>query len=435
MKPNTLRTGSSRTNGNATVAFVALFAFMLVHQADKLLIGPLQGQVMADFRINFTQWGLLNTLAVVVGAVAYPLWGWLYDRFARPKLLALASFIWGCTTWLNAIAPTYPLFLATRATTGVDDSSYPGIYSLLADYYPPAKRGRAYGILQVAQPLGYLLGMILAMTIGSVWGWRKVFYLTGALGVAIAFLILAAVKDRPRGSAEPELAGVERLERYAFSWKAVAGILRKKSLIVLILQGFIGVFPWQVITFYIFGYLGAAGRGFTDTEILMTMVPAVLVMAAGYPLGGAIGDRLFKRTPNGRVIVGAIGVALGAILLWLAIKIPYGEKLPFIVMMCAASLFIPFAAPNVLSSYFDVTEPEIRATTNAVQNFVETIGSAAAPLLAGILADKTSVETSILVICSGAWALCFAFFVFAGRYMPADIEALRSKLKDRAAAG
>lgn len=433
MNPRTIAPGKARAEGNAKLAFTAMFAFMLVHQADKLLIGPLQSQVMEAFSINFTQWGLLNTLAVVVGAVAYPLWGWLYDRFARPKLLALASLIWGCTTWLNAIAPTYPLFLMTRASTGIDDSSYPGIYSLISDYYPPSKRGGAYGIMQVAQPLGYLLGMILAMTIGAALGWRKVFYLTGALGIAISALILATVKDRPRGSAEPELAGVERLDRFAFSWKEVAGIVRKKSLVVLILQGFIGVFPWQVITFYIFGYLGASGRGFSDAEILMTMVPAVLVMAVGYPLGGAIGDWLFKKTLKGRVIVGAAGVALGAILLWLAIAVPYGNKPLFIALMCAASLFIPFAAPNVLSSYFDVTEPEIRATTNAVQNFVETIGSAAAPLIAGILADKTSVETSILVICIGAWALCFAFFVFAGRYMPADIEALRAKLRGRAA--
>ncbi len=409
-----------------------MFVFMLLHQTDKLLIGPLQPQIMKAFSINYTQWGLLNTLAVVVGAIAYPLWGWLYDRFARPRLLALASLIWGCTTWLNAIAPTYPIFLVTRASTGIDDSSYPGIYSLISDYYPPAKRGKIYGLLQVAQPLGYLIGMVLAIALGSAWGWRKVFYLTGGLGVVLAFVIFFRVKDIPRGSAEPELASVEHLERFKFSWKTVGALFRKKSLIVLFLQGFIGVFPWQVITFYIFGYLGSGGRGFSDAEVLLTMVPAVLVMAAGYPVGGILGDRLFRKTPNGRVFVGAAGVALGAIFLYMAIRVPYADKFPFITLMCIASLFIPFAAPNVLSSFFDVTEPEIRATTNAVQNFIETIGSAAAPLLAGILADKTSVENSILVICIGAWAVCFVFFMFAGIFMPKDMENLKAELRKRA---
>ena len=81
---------------------------MLLHQTDKLLIGPLQNQIMETFKINYTQWGLINTSALIVGAICYPLWGWLYDHFSRPKLLALASMIWGCTTWLNAIAADLP---------------------------------------------------------------------------------------------------------------------------------------------------------------------------------------------------------------------------------------------------------------------------------------------------------------------------------------
>lgn len=422
---------NSTTEKNARFAFAALFIFMLLHQTDKLLIGPLQGQIMETFKINYTQWGLINTMAIVVGAVAYPVWGWLYDRYARPKLLALASLLWGCTTWLNAIAPTYSTFLLTRASTGIDDSSYPGIYSLISDYYPPKKRGKIYGLLQVAQPLGYLIGMILAIALGGAWGWRNVFYLTGSLGVVLAVVIYLRVKDIPRGASEPELAGVDNLERFKFSWTTVGRLFRKKSLILLLIQGFVGVFPWQVITYYIFGYLGKDGRGFNGTEVLLTMVPAVLVMAAGYPIGGVLGDRLFKKTPKGRIIVGAAGVALGALFLFVAVRVPYENKLTFGILLCVASLFIPFASPNVLSSFFDITEPEIRATTNAVQNFIQTIGSAAAPLLAGMLADKTSVEYSILVICLGAWAVCFVFFVIAARYIPKDIENLKAELLAR----
>jgi predicted MFS family arabinose efflux permease len=108
------------------------FTFMLLHQSDKLLIGPLTTPIMNTFGIDEVQMGAVFTGALLVGAVLYPLWGYLYDRFSRSKLLALASFIWGSTTWLSAIAPTFPFFLATRATTGIDDSSYPGIYSLIA---------------------------------------------------------------------------------------------------------------------------------------------------------------------------------------------------------------------------------------------------------------------------------------------------------------
>jgi len=52
--------------------------------------------------------------------------------------------------------PTYPAFVVTRASTGIDDSSYPGLYSLISDYFGPTMRGKVYGLLQLSQPLGYM---------------------------------------------------------------------------------------------------------------------------------------------------------------------------------------------------------------------------------------------------------------------------------------
>ena len=118
------------------------FAFMLLHQTDKLLIGPLKGPISEDFGINNTQFGLIISSALVVSTILYPIWGYLYDRHARSKLLALASFIWGATTWLSAIVRSYIPFVITRASTGVDDSSYPGLYSLIADYFGPEQRSK-----------------------------------------------------------------------------------------------------------------------------------------------------------------------------------------------------------------------------------------------------------------------------------------------------
>ena len=139
------------------VAFV-LFMFLLLHQADRLLIGPLTTSIMEDFQINEAQMGAVSSLAIVVASILYPVWGYLYDRYARSKLLALASFIWGATTWLNALAPAYPIFMLTRSITGIDDSSYLGLYSLLADYFGPRLRSRAYGVMQMSGPLGFMPG-------------------------------------------------------------------------------------------------------------------------------------------------------------------------------------------------------------------------------------------------------------------------------------
>src|SRR4030042_2983696 len=82
------------------------FLFMLLHQSDKLLIGPLTTPIMEEFGINRARMGFITTGALIVGTIFYPLWGYLYDRFNRAKLLSLASLIWGSTTWLSAIAPS-----------------------------------------------------------------------------------------------------------------------------------------------------------------------------------------------------------------------------------------------------------------------------------------------------------------------------------------
>ena len=161
---------------------IIFFFFMLLHQSDKLLISPLMAPIMETFHINYTQWGLINTGALVVASLLYPLWGYLNDKYNRARLLALASLIWGSTTWFSAMAPNFGTFLVTRSSTGIDDSSYPGLYSLVADYFPPKSRGKIYGLLQFTQPIGYLLGMLLALMLGGVIGWRSVFYLTGGAG-------------------------------------------------------------------------------------------------------------------------------------------------------------------------------------------------------------------------------------------------------------
>src|SRR5512145_3096261 len=195
-----------KTKRSYSIFVVAVFfLFMLLHQTDKLMIGSMQTPISATFGLNDLQWGLINSGALIVATLLYPVWGYLCDRYARAKLLALASFIWGTTTWLSAVVRTYPQFLVTRASTGIDDSSYPGIYSLIADYFGPNMRGKVYGILQIAQPLGFLAGLILGQLVAPlIGGWRSVFYMTGGLGLVVAFLIYFGVKEMPRGQAEPE---------------------------------------------------------------------------------------------------------------------------------------------------------------------------------------------------------------------------------------
>jgi len=412
---------------------LVLFLFMLLHQADKLLIGPLTTPIMEEFGINEVQMGAVFTGAIIVAALFYPLWGYLYDRFARAKLLALASFIWGSTTWLSAIAPNFRLFVASRASTGIDDSSYSGLYSLVSDYFEPRMRGRVYGLLQVAMPMGYLGGMILSGFLRDTIGWRNIYLITGSVGIVVAALIFFVVKEPLRGRGEPELAELEHVESPSFNWQQVLGLFRKRSLLLLFAQGFAGVFPWNVLTYWAFRYLETE-RGYDTGQATVTMAVVVLVLAVGYFVGGSIGDFAFKRTRRGRALVGAIAVLLGAAFLYLAVNVPPSNPGLFMVLLGFTALFMPFAAPNVTATLHDIALPEVRSTAWAVQSFIEEGGSAVAPLLAGFIAMRSSLQNAILSICVTAWIFCAIIFLVAAYVLPKDIEALRQTMRERAEA-
>lgn len=417
------------------VVVAIFFGFMLLHQVDKLLIGPLTPRIIEEFGLTDTQMGAVNTGALLVGTLLYPLWGYLYDRFARSKLLALASFVWGATTWLSAVVRTYPAFLMTRASTGIDDSAYPGLYSLVADYFGPNLRGKIYGLLQLSQPIGYLLGMILALMVAPMlaWEWRTLFYMTGGLGILLSVLIYFGVKEMPRGQAEPEFEGNPEMAKFEFSWDAIKDIMRKRTMWFIFLQGFAGVFPWNVITYWFFTYL-ERDRGYDSNSVLMTMAPVILILAGGYFLGGFLGDWAFKRTPKGRIIVSSMGVLLGAIFLYTAIQTPIEERSIFFFFMCLTALFMPLSSPNVIATVYDITMPEVRSTAQSVEYFIENFGAASAPLLAGIISTATgSLGLAILIICSVAWLLCFIIYLGALFFIEGDIKSLRTVMAARAA--
>jgi MFS family permease len=408
------------------------FLFMLLHQTDKLLIGPLTSPIMEEFHLNEIQMGAVSTGALIVGALFYPIWGYLYDRYARTKLLAVASFIWGATTMLNASARSYPMFIATRASTGIDDSSYPGLHSIIADYFGPEVRGKIYGFLQLTSPLGYLVGMILALMLGPMIGWRNVFYITGSLGLVLAVVIFFGVKEPARGEAEPELVDLVEMGIYKFNWPTALQLFRKPTMILLFIQGFFGVFPWQMITYWIFRYLETE-RNYTNNEILTTMVSVILILSSGYFIGGAVGDWAFKRMPSGRLIVSSIAVLLGAVFFAGAIITPIENQTVFLILMSIAAIFMPFAGPNLLSSVYDITLPEVRSTALSIQMFIENAGAATAPLLGGYIAFQTGeLKIALLLICTSTWIICSIFYAFAAMLVPKDIKMLRDQLKTRA---
>jgi MFS family permease len=163
------------------------------------------------------------------------------------------------------------------------------------------------------------------------------------------------------------------------------------------------------------------------------MAPVILILAAGYFLGGWMGDVLFKRTNKGRIIVSSAGVLLGAIFLYLAMTTPNDARNQFFIYMCLTAIFMPLSSANVIATVYDVTVPEVRSTAQAVEYFIENAGAAFAPSLTGFIILTTGDKTfAIISICTIAWALCFFFYLGALFTIDHDTHNLRAQMAERA---
>lgn len=396
-----------------------------------MVISPLVTPIMEEFQVNEAQMGAISSLALVVAAILYPFWGYFYDRYARPKAIALTSLIWGITTSLSAFAPNFRSFMVTRASTGIDDSSHPGIYSLLSDYFPPQLRGKVYGLMHMAGPLGFMLGTILATTLGKTIGWRNIFVITGFVGVIIAVLIFFGIRETPRGGSEPELRKFDKISQYRISWQSVRGLLKNKSLFLITVQGFFGVFPWNVLTFWFFRYLETE-RAYTSQQSMLTMLVAIVALSVGFFVGGNLGDVFFKRFNLGRVAVAGVGMVVGAGSLYLTFTIHPQRTDLFLLLMGVTGFFMAIPSPNVTAIMHDIIPPEARSTAGAIRKLFEDGGAAAAPFLAGVMATRSSLHEAILIICIAAWAMCVVLFGPLAYFIPKDIESLRETMRKRA---
>ncbi len=175
-------------------------------------------------------------------------------------------------------------------------------------------------------------------------------------------------------------------------------------------------------------------RGYDNTSALLLMGPVVIILAAGYFIGGALGDWLFKRTLKGRILISSTGVLLGAFFLFFALRTPVADKTTFFIFMSLTAIFMPFSSPNVIATVFDITLPEVRSSAQAVEYFVESSGAALAPALAGAIALAAgSKQYAIMTVCITAWVLCFFLYLGALFFVDKDIKSLRAQLEIRAA--
>jgi MFS family permease len=181
-----------------------LIMMMLVYTisiADRYVFSQVQDKIKAEMQLSDFGIGLVGgvSLGLFYVTMGIPL-SWLADRKNRRNLLALSITIWSAATALCGLSRNFVELLLARIGVGIGEAGgTPPCNSIVADYFPAARRPMAMTIFALGAPIGAWLGADMAGAISHAYGWRTAFLALGVPGVVLAAIIMLTIKEPERG--------------------------------------------------------------------------------------------------------------------------------------------------------------------------------------------------------------------------------------------
>src|SRR5271170_7213887 len=219
--------------GLAVIILATALNFM-----DAQIFSMLAQHIKADFHLTDEQLGFLLGPANIIFyvLVGIPL-ARLVDLYPRKYVLAGGITFIGGITALGGLAQNFVQLFMSRMLVGAGGSAHaPGAYSMLADYFPPARLPRAIGFLQLGFIGGNVLGIYLGgvlLTLVAAWpvthwmglsihGWQWVLMMVGTPGLLIAGLLMLAKEPPRRGvTAQTQAVPMKAVLREIWTRRAV----------------------------------------------------------------------------------------------------------------------------------------------------------------------------------------------------------------------
>jgi MFS family permease len=139
-------------------------------------------------------------LQVVVYAAAQVPAGVLLDRFGSRVLIVAGAALMATGQLILAMTSSLPLAISARAVVGLGDAvTFISVLRLVPHWFPPPRVPLLTQLTGIVGQLGQVLSALpfLALLTGTTWA--TAYASVSALGVLALVLVLAVVKDAPRG--------------------------------------------------------------------------------------------------------------------------------------------------------------------------------------------------------------------------------------------
>ncbi|MFI6296912.1 MFS transporter [Nonomuraea sp. NPDC050790] len=369
---------------------VVLFIVGLVDRIEYNLLAGVLPLVQAEWGFSDTAAGSIPTAAALAAAVVALPAGYFADRYNRTRILAVVVFCWAIATLGSGLATGFAMFYLMRVfLAAAENIDNPAAGSLLADWYPPLSRAKAYGLTRVTTYLGGI-GTLLGGVLGQAMGWRNAFLVMVVPGVLTAILCWM-LREPKRGELDRLVAGGTapaepvKAPKQPF-WPQFRLVLRNPTLmfvcvgLALLTLGLAGIFFWLPTLMV---------RAFAATPATAGSYSGLITVAGtliGTLVGSWLGRKWHGTVKGGRLLAGGGGITIGAAVLAAALSMDSLLAMAALTLLSCSLMSI--AIPNMTACLADVVGAGSRGLGFAVLQVFTTAGGAFGSLIVGIFSDR-----------------------------------------------
>ncbi|MGA9883258.1 MAG: DHA2 family efflux MFS transporter permease subunit [Candidatus Acidiferrales bacterium] len=175
---------------------VALAAFMEV--LDTSIANVALPYMAGSLGASNDQSTWVLTSYLVSNAVVLPISGWFANAIGRKRFFMTCLVVFTVSSLLCGLAPSLAAIIVFRVLQGAGGGGLqPMAQAILADTFPPEKRGMAFALYGVTAIIAPTIGPTLGGWITDNYSWRWIFFINLPVGILTLFLVYRLVEDPP----------------------------------------------------------------------------------------------------------------------------------------------------------------------------------------------------------------------------------------------
>jgi MFS transporter, DHA2 family, multidrug resistance protein len=175
---------------------VAMAAFMEV--LDTSIANVALPYIAGNLGASNDQSTWVLTSYLVSNAIILPMTGWLAGAVGRKRFFMICLTVFTVSSLLCGFAPSLPFLLLFRVLQGAGGGGLqPMAQAILADTFPPEKRGLAFALYGITAVTAPTIGPTLGGWITFNYSWRWIFFINIPVGILTWLLVRRFVEDPP----------------------------------------------------------------------------------------------------------------------------------------------------------------------------------------------------------------------------------------------